>query len=478
MHYRFLIAALMLALCTSALAQAPATPAKAPAAQPAAKPDPAEVTAAIAKLTDVAKLRQLVAYYRQQGDTRMQIAALERLIQLRPHIGSYRLELAAVYAGQARKSHSYTQLVELQNSGYAYDLHDDARFAKVADTEVWEYLVKNFDANRQHFGNGTLAYTLPKADLLIESLAFDPVRKQLLVGSAREGTVYLVGKDSKLAPLVSADAKNGMWAVYDIAVDAKRNTLWVASTAVPHYLNYKPESDLGRAGIFKFELSSGKFLKSYLSPVTPGQPFFLSSITVGPDGAVFAADGVNNAIYQVRDDKFQRILHGPHLTSIRGLAVSPDSARLYFADHEMGILGIDLATGKPFDVAVPAKLALGGIESLLWYRDGLIAVQSTMNPARAMYLPLTTEGHAVAGVRPVEASNPEFRTLGLSTLGGDTLYIIANSQKTNYDRFGLLKKKELLEATRIVAADVAQVLKPSEADPINEMPVQVPLRRQ
>lgn len=478
MHYRFLIAALALALCGPALAQTPATTAQTPASQPAAKPDPAEVVAALAKLTDVDRLKRLVIYYRQQGDTMAQIAALERLVQLRPHLGGYRLELAAVYAGQAKKSYSYTQLVELQNAGYAYDIGRDTRFAKVSDTEVWDYLVKNFDANRAHFGNGIVAYTLPKEDLLIESLAYDPARKQLLVGSAREGAVYRVGEGGKLSPLVTADEKNGMWAVYDIAVDAKHNALWVASTAVPHYLRYKPESDLGRAGIFKFELSSGKFLKSYLSPVTPAQPFFLSSIAVGSDGAVYAADGVNNAIYQVRDDKFQRLLHAPHLTSIRGLAVSPDGARLYFGDHELGIFGIDLATGKPFDVAVPAKLALGGIESLLWYQDGLMVVQSAMNPARAMYLPLSPNGYAVAGVKPVEANNPEFRTLGLSTLGDGKLYIIANSQKANYDRFGLLKKKELLQPTRIVATDVELSMKLAEP-PIDEnAPVQVPLRRQ
>src|SRR5690606_10178461 len=103
MHYRFLIAALALALCGPALAQTPATTAQTPASQPAAKPDPAEVVAALAKLTDVDRLKRLVIYYRQQGDTMAQIAALERLVQLRPHLGGYRLELAAVYAGQAKK---------------------------------------------------------------------------------------------------------------------------------------------------------------------------------------------------------------------------------------------------------------------------------------------------------------------------------------------------------------------------------------
>ena len=66
----------------------------------------------------------------------------------------------------------------------------------------------------------------------------------------REGTVYSVESDGKLKPLLSADETNGMWGVFGLAVDAQRDVLWVASTAVPHFRGYDAATDLGKAGIF------------------------------------------------------------------------------------------------------------------------------------------------------------------------------------------------------------------------------------
>jgi len=240
-----------------------------------------------------------------------------------------------------------------------------------------------------------------------------------------------------------------MWSVFDIAVDAERGVLWVASTAVPHYRGYDAEQHLGRAGVFKFDLATGKFLKKFLSPVIAGQSFFLSSLTLGKDGEVYAADGVNNAVYQVRDDQFRRLFHAPVLGSIRGMAVSGDGKKLYLGDHERGLIGFELDSGKPFDVSVPKSLALGGIDGLAWWQDHLIVVQNEMNPARVMRLKLQADGKGIAAVQPLVANQPELTLPTLGALAGDEFYFIANSQKPNYDRFGLVKDKSKLAPTRI-----------------------------
>lgn len=424
--------------------------------KPADQPEPSDALAkAIAQIDTPERAENVAQGLRAKGDLPHEAQAWARAVKLRPHLGRYKLEMAAAYAQLDKKRETYNALLELQTQGYAYDIKDDPRFAKVSTTEVWTYTLQGFDANRAPFGEGKVAYTLPKQDLLIESLAWDPTRKQLLVGSAREGKVYVVDKDGKLSPLVSADATNGMWAVFDLAVDAKRNVLWVASTAVPHYKGYDAQKDLGLAGIFKFDLKTGKFLKKFLSPAVAGQDFFLSTLALAPDGALYAADGVNNAVYQVRDDEFRRLFHAPSLTSIRGLAVSTDGKTLYMGDHELGLIGYDLAAGKPFDVGVPKTLTLGGLEGVAFYGNDLVVVQNGMSPNRVMRLKLTPDGHGVASVHPLAANRPELVLPTLGTLNGNTFYFIANSQKGNYDRFGLLRDKNKLEATRIyqVAAD-------------------------
>lgn len=379
----------------------------------------------------------------------------KRLVELRPHIGRYRLERAAAEALQGNKGPSYTELLELQGQGYAFDIGEDPRFEKVHGTEVWNYVVDGFDMNREPFGEGEVAWTLPADDLLVETLAWDGKRKQLLVGSARSGEVYRVARDGGLEALVRAGGEHGMWAVMDIAVDEANNALWVASTAIPHFRGYDPEKDLGRAGVFRFRLDDGAFVERLLSPVVPGQSFFMSSIDVAPDGTVYAADGVNNAVYVIRKGELRRLFHAPVLGGVRGLAVSGDGKRLYFADPERGILGLDLALGRPFDVRVPAKLALGGIEGLVWWDNQLIAVQNGMVPNRVMRLALSDDGRSITNVVPLEANREALSFPTEATLGDGRVFLIANSQKPAYDRFGLPRSGVALEGVRIWSLDPA-----------------------
>lgn len=427
-------------------------------AAPAGAPAAADVGALIDQVESPQTAEKLARSFRARGDVANETRAWARAVKLRPHLGRYKLELAAAYAQQDMKRETYNALLELQSQGYAFDIGDDPRFEKVTTTEVWTYIVQGLDSNRTRFGEVELAYEIPKRHELLESLAWDPSRKQLLVGSARDGKVYRVEKQDKLVPLVAADAENGMWAVFDVAVDAERGLLWVASTAVPHYSGYNAETDLGRAGVFKFDLKTGRFLKKFLSPSIAGQAFFLSTLAIGPDGAVYAADGVNNAVYQVRNDEFRRLFHAPRLSSIRGMAVSSDNKTLFLGDHERGLIGYDLAAGKPFDVAVPKTLALGGLEGVAWWDGHLVVVQNGMEPARVMRLKLSDDRRSVAAVQPIAANIPEMSVPTLGTLDGATFYFLANSQKSRYDRFGLAHDRNRIEPARILRAriDAAQ----------------------
>jgi hypothetical protein len=429
------------------------TPTGAP--KPATAPD---LASRIAEIESPQVAEQLARSLHARADLPNETLAWARAVKLRPQVGRYKLELAAAYAQQDRKREAYNALLELQSQGYAFDIRNDERFAPVSTTEVWTYTLQGFDANRTPFGEVEPAYEIPREHELVESLAWDPSRKQLLVGSAREGKVYRVAQNGKLTPLVSADSENGMWAVFDIAVDVERGVLWVASTAVPHYKGYRAETDLGRAGIFKFDLKTGKFQKKFLSPTIVGQAFFLSTLTIAPDGTVYAADGVNNAVYQVRDDQFRRLFHAPSLSSVRGLAVSADSRTLFLGDHERGLLGFDLASGKPFEIAHAKNLALGGIEALAWWDGHLIAVQNDMQPTRVMRLKLSDDRRSVTAVQPLAANQAQMVLPTKGALAGDTYYFLANSQKAAYDRFGLAHDRSRIEPVRVlkVRVDVAQ----------------------
>jgi hypothetical protein len=160
-------------------------------------------------------------------------------------------------------------------------------------------------------------------------------------------------------------------------------------------------------------------------------------------------------IYRVDNGALKVMVENPKLTSIRGLAVSGDGKKLYFADYALGLFGVDLAAGKGFDLEYPAdRLVLGGIDGLYWYDDALVAIENGMSPKRVIRLRLDETGRSVAHVMPLDAANPAFSLPTYGVVDGDSLYFVANSQKGLYDQYGVLKDASKLEGTKVFKSDL------------------------
>ena len=445
-----------------AIASLPAFAQDKPKAAPAAKPSPeAKLVGQAEALTeeqinqshDIAALSRVAQLYESQGDMQRFGWTLKRLIALLPDSGQLRLQLAMVYASQGDKAHAYDVLVHMQSSGFGYDISKDTRFDKVHGTRVWDYIVANLQANAKQFGEGKLAFELPKGDYLFESIGYDPARKQFLVGSAREGKVYLADMKGKLTDFIRPTEENGMFAVLDLAVDAAHDKLYVASAGVPYFTAFKA-SAFGQTALIEYQLSTGKFLNKYDLP-PDGSSRLLTSITVGKDGRVFAADGDRGQLFRLADKELKLLVGNPSLTSIRGLTVSDDGTKLYFADYARGVFGVDLTKLVPFAVAHnPEKLVLGGIVGIYFYDGRLVVIESGMVPQRVMRLKLSDDGRSVASAMPLDVAQPAFSVPTVGAIVGDQLYFIANSQKALYDKFGTVRDPEALEAVRIFRSNL------------------------
>ena len=421
-------------------------------AQPAGRGaalDPAKLTEAQIEQTQVpAALLRLAAFYKQSGDMDRLVWTLQRLIALQPDVGDLKLALATAYAQKGDKSKAYDLLLTMQKQGFGYDLADNPNFSKIADTRVWKYVTESLAANLKPFGEGKVAFTLPAGDTLFESLAFDPKRKQFLVGSVREGKIYRVGKDGKLEDFITPDAQNGLWSVYAMAADPDADALYVASTASVYFKGFG-QADFGKAGVFKFRLSTGKLLDKYLL-APDNQPRTLSSIAVGKGGLVFAADGLRNIIYRLDGAQLKPMVENPRLTSLRGMALSDDGKTLYFADYVMGVFGVDLSAGKAFDLAYNRNaLTLGGIDGLYWYDHTLVAIENGMTPHRVIRLSLSGDGRGIVKAIPLDVANAAFGLPTYGAIDGDGLYFIANSQKNAYDSYGTPRSDAKLDAVRV-----------------------------
>lgn len=401
---------------------------------------PREVS--LEQISDVPKLLGIVNQLQIEKDWENAALVWHRLVQLRPHKGDYLYSEAAMYALQDKKSQAYNALLQLQRRGYTYPLDTDPRFEKVHGTEVWDYLVELNKAVA--YGEGEVAFELAPADLLLESIAYDPVGESFLFGSARDGRIYRRGRDGKLDAWI--EPGEGQWAIMALAVDDKRNALWAATSAIPHFKGFKTEES-GKAALLKYDLKTGRLLGRYPVP-DDGMPHLPAALAIAGNGQVYVGEGLRGQLFKFDGSRLQPIMAERRIGGIRGLALIGDKT-LYFADGELGLFGLDLAKGAAFDVGYPQDVALGGIEGVYPYQGQLVVVQNGMRPKRVMRLKLSDDGRKIEQGTPIEAGQPAFGTLTWGTVRGDDLFFIANSQREHYDGYGVAKSSAGQEAVKI-----------------------------
>jgi hypothetical protein len=435
-----------LATCFSASAAEP-VPAPPPGDEARWKAAEALTQEQILASTDRAALSKLAELYNGRDFERFS-ATLQRLVGLTPDSGELKLQLASLYASRDMKSQSYDTLMRMQLQGFGFDLNPDPRFEKVHGTQVWKYIVENLLANAKPFGDGKVDFKLPKGDRLLESLDYDSKRQKFVVGSARDGAVYLADKSGRLEDLVAPDAKSGLWSILDLRVDMEHDALWVLSNGLAVFKGYDAGM-VGKAYLMHYQLSTGKFVAKYAAPEEVGG-HVLTAIALGKGGRVYVADGLRREIFKLDGDALKLLTGNPKLSSIKALTVSGDGNTLYFADQTLGLFGIDLTTSKPFALAHnPERLAVGGIESMFWYDGTLVIVQPQMVPQRVMRLKLTADGHAIESAIPLDVANAEFVWPTGGAVVGNDLYFVSNGQKSLYDSYGVLKAADQLEAPEI-----------------------------
>ena len=410
----------------------------------------------IGQSRDIPALSALAQIYNSKGDNQRLAWTLHRLTELLPNSGELKLQLAMAYCkigDPPSKTKAYDTLLHMQMQGFGYDISKDSRYAAIQGTRVWDYIVANLAVNTKQFGEGKVAFELPKGDHLDQALAWDAKRKKLLVGSARDGSILLVDETGKSSDFIKADAANGLWSIDALGVDQAHGKLYATSSASPLFKGFDA-TNAGKAGVFEFDLASGKFLKSHLVPAGDGA-HILSRLAVASDGNVYAADSVRREVFKVEGGALAPLLSNPKLSAITGLAVSGDGKTLYLADYALGLFGYDLTTSAPFDVKYDTgSLVLGGIDSLNWYDGNLIVVEGGMVPKRVLRLQLGDNGRSIVGGMPLDAAQPAFGELGQAAIAGENLYFVANRQEDLYDEHGVLTAANDLQPTKIFRSNL------------------------
>ncbi|MEZ5426448.1 MAG: SMP-30/gluconolactonase/LRE family protein [Pyrinomonadaceae bacterium] len=301
-------------------------------------------------------------------------------------------------------------------------------------------------------GRTTVSFTVPEKDLLPENIAYDRKTGSSYIGSTRHGKIIRVDGHGEVSDFVPA-GRDGLWQVIGMKIDEKRRVLWVCSSSGENLIGYR-KSDTNPAGIFKYDLETGRLLRKFVLD-GKGERHFFNDLTLSREGDVFITHMFEPAaVYRIgRDsDRLEVFLRPERFVNPNGIAISPDDRTLYIA-HQFGVKTLDLNNRELGNLQYPEDVSMKGIDGLYFYRDSLIAVHPGRNMVARYYLDET--GRSVTRGEVLEADHPLFNVPTTGVIVGSGFYFIANSQFASFDRDGKLFPPEKLSETVILRIELA-----------------------
>jgi len=424
-----LVMGLALAAPTLTIARQEQPPPPPPAQEsPAPIPEPA--------LDARAWYRLGVAAY-QRKDYLGFLENMKKALELEPDSPLLIYNMAAASALVGNKEDALSHLSRLASMRVFMDAAGDSDFDSMKETPEFKAIVERLRALKTRVGASTTAFTLPEKDLITEGVALDPVSGDFFVSSVHQRRIVRVSRKGKPKDFI-ASKQDGLWAVLGMKVDAERRTLWACSSSVPQMIEGTPEEP-ARGTLFRFDMDTGALKGKYaLGGGAEGHD--CNDLTVGSRGDVFVSDNRAGEIATLPagSQELAVLIPAGTLRSPQGLAFTPDEKTLYVAEYGRGLSRIDLAAKTATPLSHPADLPLQGIDGLLWWKGGLIAIQNGITPHRVVRLDLSAAGDAVTGSRILEMSNPSFDEPTLGVVAGKTLYYVANSQWSRFDKNGAI----------------------------------------
>lgn len=416
-------------------------------AQFVAEKAPTEIELNINNAIKIDELLKLSYKAKTAKDYPNLIEVLKKIILLKPNNPEFKYQIAQAYALNDNKTEAFNELIAIQKQGFYYDIENNTDLANINTYPVFKYIKENMDANNDHFGGGLEAFNINKSfsGLLFESLIYNPNGPSFLMGSLRDGRIINIADNGETTTLVteSKGGVSGPWSTIDMALDAKNDVLWVASAAISQFGKVNNEST-GKSGIFKYQLSTGKLLKSYKTPENKG-PSMLFSIVLTAKGDVYFVDSVQNVVLRISKNTEQISLAftSKKYKNLRNIASDETGDVLYLTDAEEGIIILNLKSQEIHNLPNIPTLNLTGISDLIYDENSLIIFQNETQPERIMRLTLNKTKLVIENVFPIESGNPLFNSLSKGTVVEEGLFYIANSQLDKADFYGgLLSGKE------------------------------------
>jgi hypothetical protein len=388
-----------------------------------------------ASAQDLAKVRRLGEEGRAAYDRKDYVAFLELTRQAAremPHSTRWNYNLACAYALNGRPEDAVRSLRWLADRRVAVDAAAEGDFESLRERPDFKDVLARFEALKRLVLASTVAFRLPEKDLITEGVAYDPRTGAFFVSSVHRRKVVRVGPDLGTKDFVT-EGQGGLWAALALAVDGRRNVLWVSSAALPQIRGFA-QQDEGKTALFAFDLETGR-LRQRLQLPGPG-PHGGSDLAMDGQGNLLVAASRTGGLYVLPRDgrQIEELVPPGRLASPQGLAPTADGRHVFVADYVLGIARVDRRTREVRVLDPPADMALSGIDGLFLHGGRLVGIQNGLRPHRVLRLTLGPRQDAVVRAEILESAHPEYDEPTLGVMVGNDLYYVANSQWGSFDQ--------------------------------------------
>lgn len=260
--------------------------------------------------------------------------------------------------------------------------------------------------------------TLKDSSLIPESVAYSSTNKAFYVGSLASPRLNIVPMpNAGLSADTNIDFDRSTWGVfYGLKFHDARNELWV--------LHNRTLED-GMTGRLSVLTPEGRLLRHYSTNDVPAVELNDLCFT---DKNVYVTDSTASRIYRGDLEGDSLVIHYEHpgIRYPNGIACGQGSDKLYVA-HAYGMAAIDALSPKDHvSLEAPEGFALGGIDGLYLWGEGVVGVQNYLGAPKILVATLEN-GTKVKGIRLLDVNHPQFHIPTTGFVYGDCLYYIANS---------------------------------------------------
>lgn len=359
----------------------------------------------------------------QRKDYATAKSAIQAALEQRPDSPRYLHHLAGLHALTGDSAAAIATLKKLAALGVTAAVERDPDLAALQGTPAFRAVVADLAANRAPQGQTEVMAELPGRTGILEGIVYRERTGDLFLGDVHHRCIWRRDRSGQIVRFTAEDEE--LLGVYGLALDAPRQLLWAATSAVPEMNGYTSELK-GHAALAVFSLATSELIRVVHAPID-GREHGLSDLTVGPDGTVYATDSKSPIVWKLVPDteELEKVADSPAFGSLQGIVL--EGRTLIVADYDNGLFTIDLVSGAINALPTPPSTTLVGLDGLVAIPGGVIAVQNGVEPQRVLRLALSPALDAITAVKVLASGHPDFTDLGLATLVNDRPTVIAGT---------------------------------------------------